>query len=113
MSLAALFWAIVAFMQGCLLSQYGQKQLQYVWLNQTRKKLLGFSALIFLAGSLGLNCWHEGSSVGPLSWLFVILPAAFFLQLFSFYLLRTYFIQLWLAAMLVAIFFSVSSWSKG
>lgn len=95
MSFAALCWALVAFIQACMLSQYGQKQLQYAWLNASRRKLLVFSAIIFLACSLGLSCWSEGSSVGPLSWIFVILPAAFFLQVLGFYLFRKHFVQIW------------------
>ncbi|MBJ8417304.1 hypothetical protein [Acinetobacter courvalinii] len=106
MSFAALCWALVAFIQACMLSQYGQKQLQYVWLNASRRKLLVFSAIIFLACSLGLNCWSEGSSVGPLSWVFVILPAAFFLQVLGFYLFRKHFVQIWCCAMLAALVFT-------
>lgn len=108
MSFAALFWAFSAFIQACMLSQYGQKQLQYAWLNTARRKLLSFSALIFLAYSFGLNYWYEGSSVGPLSWLFVILPAAFFLQVLGFYLFRKYFVQIWWGAMLAALIFTLA-----
>jgi hypothetical protein len=107
MSLAALFWAFAAFIQACILSQYGQKQLQYTWLNASRKKLLSFSAVIFLTFSFVLNYLYEGSSVGPLSWLFVILPAAFFLQVLGFYLFRKCFIQIWWGAMLAAFIFSL------
>ncbi|WP_336040952.1 hypothetical protein [Acinetobacter dispersus] len=108
MSFAALFWAFAAFIQACMLSQYGQKQLQYAWLNTARRKLLSFSALIFLACSFGLNYWYEGSSVGPLSWLFVILPAAFFLQVLGFYLFRKYFVKIWWGAMLAALIFTLA-----
>ena len=108
MSFAALCWALVAFIQACMLSQYGQKQLQYAWLNASRRKLLVFSAIIFLACSLGLSCWSEGSSVGPLSWIFVILPAAFFLQVLGFYLFRKHFVQIWCCAMLAALIFTLT-----
>lgn len=108
MSFAALFWAFALCIQACMLSQYGQKQLQYAWLNATWKKLLSVSALIFLALSFGLNYWHEGSSVGPLSWVFVILPAAFFLQVLSFYLFRKYFAVIWGIAILAACVFTLT-----
>lgn len=109
MSVAALCWALSAFMQGCMLSQYGQKQLQYVWLNKTWKKRLFFLTLIFLACSFVLNYYYEGSSVGPLSWFFVILPVAFFLQLLSFYLLRPYFVIIWCGAILAGLILTLFS----
>lgn len=106
MSFAALCWAFAAFIQACMLSQYGQKQLQYAWLNATWKKLLSFSAVICLGFSFWLNYLHEGRSVGPLSWLFVLLPAAFFLQVIVFYIFRKYFMQIWWGAMLAAFIFT-------
>ena len=107
MSVSALCWALAAFMQSCMLSQYGQKQLQYTWLNTTRKKGLFFLTLIFLGCSFALNYQYEGSSVGPLSWFFVILPVAFFLQVLSFYLLRPYFVLIWCVAMLGGLIFTL------
>ena len=109
MSFAALCWALAAFMQSCMLSQYGQKQLQYAWLNKTWEKRLFVLTLIFLVCSFVLNYCYEGSSVGPLSWFFVILPVAFFLHVLSFYLLRSYFVIIWCGAILAGLIFTLFS----
>lgn len=66
-----------------------------------------FLTLIFLGCSFALNYQYEGSSVGPLSWFFVILPVAFFLQVLSFYLLRPYFVLIWCVAMLGGLIFTL------
>ena len=110
MSFAALFWAITAMMQCCMLSQFGQKQLQYGWLTQHVKKLLYIVTIVFLMLSLLLNCRYEGSSVGILSWFFVILTAAFFLQTFAFYWFRKHFALIWQGCMMLALIFSVLEW---
>ncbi|VCX77129.1 hypothetical protein BANRA_03166 [Acinetobacter baumannii] len=68
MSFASLFWAIAAIMQACMLSQFGQKKLQYSWLKSTSRRILYGTTILFLLSSLFLNCSFEGSSVGVLSW---------------------------------------------
>ncbi|SUU68117.1 Uncharacterised protein [Acinetobacter baumannii] len=70
MSFASLFWAIAAMMQACMLSQFGQKKLQYSWLTSTSRRVLYRATILFLLSSLFLNCSFEGSSVGVLSWFF-------------------------------------------
>lgn len=106
MSFAALFWSLAAVMQGCMLSQFGQKHLKYDGLNQNLKRVLSWLTALFLVLSLLMNCHYEGSSVGPLTWLFVILTTAFFLQVLSFYLFRKYFILIWLGAIIFAFIFT-------
>ena len=68
MSFASLFWAIAAMMQAYMLSQFGQKKLQYSWLKSTTRRILYGITILFLLSSLFLNCSFEGSSVGVLSW---------------------------------------------
>ena len=107
MSFASLFWAIAAMMQACMLSQFGQKKLQYSWLTSTSRRVLYRATILFLLSSLFLNCFFEGSSVGALSWFFAIVTTAFFLQIIVFYFFRKYFIPIWLMVIVVAIIFSI------
>ncbi|VCY87197.1 hypothetical protein BANRA_00670 [Acinetobacter baumannii] len=106
MSFASLFWAIAAIMQACMLSQFGQKKLQYSWLKSTSRRILYGTTILFLLSSLFLNCSFEGSSVGVLSWFFAIITTAFFLQIIVF-IFRKYFIPIWLMVIVVAIIFSI------
>ncbi|HAV3581469.1 hypothetical protein V6347_12390 [Acinetobacter baumannii] len=110
MSFASLFWAIAAMMQACMLSQFGQKKLQYSWLKSTTRRILYGITILFLLSSLFLNCSFEGSSVGVLLWFFAIITTAFFLQIIVFYSFRKYFIPIWLMAIVVAIIFSIVEW---
>ncbi|MFW6558886.1 hypothetical protein [Acinetobacter baumannii] len=107
MSFASLFWAIAAIMQACMLSQFGQKKLQYSWLTSTSRRVLYGTTILFLLSSLFWNCSFEGSSVGVLSWFFAIITTAFFLQIIVFYFFRKYFIRIWLMVIIVAIIFSI------
>lgn len=47
MSFASLFWAIAAMMQACMLSQFGQKKLQYTWLTSTSRRVLYGTTILF------------------------------------------------------------------
>lgn len=47
MSFASLFWAIAAIMQACMLSQFGQKKLQYSWLKSTSRRILYGTTILF------------------------------------------------------------------
>ncbi|VCX06295.1 hypothetical protein BANRA_00783 [Acinetobacter baumannii] len=87
MSFASLFWAIAAMMQACMLSQFGQKKLQYSWLKSTTRRILYGITILFLLSSLFLNCSFEGSSVGVLSW-FCHNHNRFLLQIIVFILLE-------------------------
>ncbi|MCH7313187.1 hypothetical protein [Acinetobacter sp. ANC 3882] len=107
MSLAALFWAIAALIQCCMLSQFGQKQLQYQWLNASRKTAMSCVTVIFLGLSFVMNRLYEGTSVGPLTWLFIIIPTAFFIQVISFYLLKGALIFIWLGSIICALIFTI------
>lgn len=107
MSFASLFWAIAAIMQACMLSQFGQKKLQYSWLKSTSRRILYGTTILFLLSSLFLNCSFEGSSVGVLSWFFAIITTAFFFANYCFLFFRKYFIPIWLMVIVVAIIFSI------
>ena len=109
MSFASLFWAIAAMMQACMLSQFGQKKLQYSWLKSTSRRILYGTTILFLLSSLFLNCSFEGSSVGVLSWFFAIITTAFFAN-YCFLFFRKYFIPIWLMVIVVAIIFSIVEW---
>jgi len=110
MSFAALFWSVAALIQCCMLSQYGQKQLQYQWLNASRKTVLAWATALMFIISFVMNCLYEGNSVGPLTWLFVILTTAFFIQVMSFYLFRKHFVLIWLGASIVAVMSTMIEW---
>ncbi|QER39717.1 hypothetical protein F2A31_08320 [Acinetobacter suaedae] len=108
MSFASLFWAITAFMQSCMLSKFGQKHLQYTWLQSERnKKYLIIVCVVMFIISLWMNYRFEGLSVGLLTWLFVIIPTAFFIQVLFFYRLRGYFLFLWKTFAILAFIISV------
>lgn len=109
MSFASLFWAIAAMMQACMLSQFGQKKLQYSWLKSTSRRILYGTTILFLLSSLFWYCSFEGSSVGVLSWFFAIITTAFFFKLL-FLFFRKYFIPIWLMVIVVAIIFSIVEW---
>ncbi|MEG0481804.1 MAG: hypothetical protein RR575_01840 [Acinetobacter sp.] len=112
MSFAALFWSVAALIQCCMLSQYGQKQLQYQWLNASCKTVLFWITILMFIISFAMNCLYEGSSVGALTWLFVILTTAFFIQVMSFYFLRKYFVLIWLGVVILAVIFTVIEWMR-
>lgn len=109
MSFASLFWAIAAMMQACMLSQFGQKKLQYTWLTSTSRRVLYGTTILFLLSSLFLNCSFEGSSVGVLSW-FCHNHNRFLFSNYCFYFFRKYFIPIWLMVIVVAIIFSIVEW---
>lgn len=108
MSFASLFWAIAALMQSCMLSKFGQKHLQLAWWDsQQIKQIMVISCFVFLAISMWMNYRFEGLSVGLLTWLFVIVPTAFFIQILLFYRLKKKFLLLWKLSLLAAVIFSI------
>ncbi|MCK4087313.1 hypothetical protein NVT87_10070 [Acinetobacter radioresistens] len=106
MSLAAILWAIVAMMQLCMTSQIGIKKLNnnFLAFNHARSslKILSF---IFMGVSLYLNCLDNGVSVGIISWFFLIITSAFFLQILFFYHFKKWVFLIWIFLFLLAAYY--------
>ena len=92
MSLAAILWAMVAMTQLCMTSQSGMKKLGYPFLSfHYAQALLKIYSVICLALSLYLNCLDHGLSVGIITWIFLIITSAFFLQFLLYYHFKRWF----------------------
>lgn len=97
MSLAAISWAMVAMMQLCMTSQSGMKKLGYPFLSfHYTQSLLKIFSCIFLGISLYLNCLDNGLSVGIITWIFLIITSAFFLQFLLYYHFNRWFFLIWI-----------------
>lgn len=97
MSLAAISWAMVAMMQLCMTSQSGMKKLNYNFLTSHYvQSLLKIFSCIFFCISLYLNCLDNGLSVGIITWIFLIITSAFFLQFLLYYHFKRWFFLIWL-----------------
>jgi hypothetical protein len=92
MSLTAILWAIVAIMQLCMTSQSGMKKLNYNFLTfHYAQSSLKICSVIFMGISLYLNCLDNGLSVGMITWIFLIITSAFFLQFLFYYHFKRWF----------------------
>lgn len=112
MSLAAILWAIVAMMQLCMISQSGMKKLNYNFLtfNYAQSSLKTFS-FIFIGISLYLNCLDNGLSVGIITWIFLVITSAFFLQFLFYYHFKRWFFFTWVFLFFLSVLYSLTQYS--
>jgi len=112
MSLAAILWAMVAMMQLCMTSQSGMKKLGYPFLSfHYAQALLKIYSVICLALSLYLNCLDHGLSVGIITWIFLIITSAFFLQFLLYYHFKRWFFFAWIFLFFLSILYSLTQYS--
>ena len=108
MSLAAISWAMVAMMQLCMSSQNRKKKPNYNFLTfHYTQSLLKIFSCIFLGISLYLNCLDHGLSVGMITWIFLIITSAFFLQLLFYYHFKRWFFFAWIFLFFLSVLYSL------
>ncbi|MGC3819221.1 DUF3325 family protein [Acinetobacter sp. G11] len=113
MSLAAILWAIVAMMQLCMTSQSGMKKLNYNFLTfDYAQSSLKICAFIFMGISLYLNCLDHGLSVGMITWIFLIITSAFFLQLLFYYHFKRWFFFAWIFLFFLSVLYSLIKYTQ-
>lgn|SRR5690606_1673379 len=112
MSLAAILWAMVAMMQLCMTSQSGMKKLGYPFLNfHYSQPLLKIFSCIFFGISLYLNCLDNGISVGIITWIFLIITSAFFLQFLLYYHFKRWFFLIWIFLFFLSVLYSLTQYN--
>ncbi len=112
MSLAAILWAMVAMMQLCMTSQSGMKKLGYPFLNfYYSQPLLKIFSCVFLGISLYSNCLDNGISVGIITWIFLIITSAFFLQFLLYYHFKRWFFLIWIFLFFLSILYPLTQYN--
>ena len=112
MSLAAISWAMVAMMQLCMTSQSGMKKLSYNFLNfRNARSLLKICSVLFLALSLYFNCLDNGFSVGIMTWIFLIITSAFFLQFLFYYHFKRWFFLIWIFLFFLSVLYPLTQYN--
>ena len=112
MSLAAITWAMVAMMQLCMTSQTGRKNLQYNFLSLSYiQSLLKMLSCIFFGISLYLNYLENGLSVGIVTWFFIIITSAFFLQFLLYYHFKRWFFLIWVFLFFLSVLYTATRYN--
>ena len=69
-------------------------------------------AAIFFGISLYLNCLDHGISVGIMTWIFLIITSAFFLQFLLYYHFKRWFILIWIFLFFLSVLYSLTQYNE-